>query len=82
VTTEEKGDHPGVSHAPGRSFGDWPRRFKPIEEVARFLVGTRDAAKHVRVIIDSGHRRDRDLALEISDAPLEAVMSAEVWNQV
>src|SRR6202035_1395842 len=30
----------------------------------------------------SGHRRDRDLALEVPDSPLEAVMSAEVWEQV
>jgi ATP-dependent Lhr-like helicase len=46
------------------------------------VVGTKDAAKHAAVIIDSGDRRNRDLALEVSDAPLEAVMSAEVWNQV
>ena len=34
------------------------------------------------MIIDSGHRRARDLALEVPDSPLEAVMSAEVWDQV
>ncbi|MBV8525205.1 MAG: DEAD/DEAH box helicase, partial [Acetobacteraceae bacterium] len=33
-------------------------------------------------IIDTGHIRARDLALEVPDAPLEAVMSAEVWAQV
>ena len=33
-------------------------------------------------IIDTGHRRARDLALELPDSPLEAVMSAEVWEQV
>src|SRR5262249_40599919 len=27
-------------------------------------------------------RRSRDLALELPDSPLEAVMSAEVWEQV
>lgn len=32
--------------------------------------------------MDSGHPRDRDLALEVPDSPLEAVMSAEVWEQV
>ena len=52
---------------------------KPIEEVARFLVGAEDGNP---VIIDSGHRRARDLALELPDSPLEAVMSAEVWDQV
>ena len=33
-------------------------------------------------IIDSGHARSRDLALELPPAPLEAVMSGEVWTQV
>ena len=34
------------------------------------------------MIIDSGHRRARDLALEVPDSPLEAIMSAEVWDRV
>jgi ATP-dependent Lhr-like helicase len=57
---------------------------KPIETVARFLVGARqDGAPAAPCkIIDTGHRRARDLALEVPDAPLEAVMSGEVWNQV
>jgi ATP-dependent Lhr-like helicase len=57
---------------------------KPIEDVARFLVGANGdgtPAADCR-IIDTGHRRARDLALELPDAPLEAVMSAEVWEQV
>jgi ATP-dependent Lhr-like helicase len=33
-------------------------------------------------ILDTGHTRRRDLALELPEAPLEAVMSAEVWEQV
>src|SRR5438034_1172533 len=64
---------------------------KPVETVARFLVGagqngaaqTADAAANGEcTIIDVGHRRARDLAVEIPDSPLEAVMSAEVWEQV
>jgi ATP-dependent helicase Lhr and Lhr-like helicase len=57
---------------------------KPIEDVAHFLIGTGASAKPSPAckIIDSGHRRDRDLALEVPPAPLEAVMSAEVWKQV
>ena len=55
---------------------------KPIEQVARFLVGAGGAGEDAPVIIDSGHRRTRDLALEVPDSPLEAVMSAEVWDQV
>src|SRR5215510_807002 len=57
---------------------------KPIEAIARFLVGAgaTDASSADCTIIDTGHRRSRDLALELPDAPLEAVMSAEVWEQV
>ncbi len=51
---------------------------KPIEAVARFLVGPTAECR----IIDTGHRRGRDLALEMPSSPLEAVMSGEVWQQV
>jgi ATP-dependent Lhr-like helicase len=34
------------------------------------------------VIIDAGHRRALDLALELPGSPLEAVMSNEVWEEV
>jgi ATP-dependent helicase Lhr and Lhr-like helicase len=57
---------------------------KPIEAVARFLVGTGAEGGPVPgcTIIDTGHRRARDLAIEVPSSPLEAVMSAEVWEQV
>ena len=61
---------------------------KPIDEVARFLVGAQPAggpgvAPAVDcVIIDSGHTRGRDLALVLPDAPLEAIMSNEVWENL
>jgi ATP-dependent Lhr-like helicase len=51
---------------------------KPIEAITRFLVGESEPC----TIVDTGHRRARDLALEVPDSPLEAVMSAEVWEQV
>jgi ATP-dependent helicase Lhr and Lhr-like helicase len=52
---------------------------KPIDEVARFLVGTHASDA---VIVDAGHVRERDLALEVPPAPLETVMSGEIWQQV
>jgi ATP-dependent helicase Lhr and Lhr-like helicase len=57
---------------------------KPIEAVARFLVGAgaSDERPPECTIIDTGHRRARDLALELPPSPLEAVMSHEVWAQV
>ncbi|MGH8773189.1 MAG: DEAD/DEAH box helicase, partial [Burkholderiales bacterium] len=50
---------------------------RPIESIARFLVNQRECT-----IIDTGHVRARDLAIEVPPAPLEAVMSGEVWQQV
>jgi ATP-dependent Lhr-like helicase len=58
---------------------------KPIEEVARFLVGTHavDAAGNPDCeIIDIGHRRELDLAIELPKSPLEAVMSNEIWEEI
>src|ERR671918_5126 len=57
---------------------------KPIEAAARFLVGAGldGTPADECTIIDTGHRRDRDLALEIPCSPLEAVMSGDVWQQV
>ena len=58
---------------------------KPIEEVARFLVGTANINEDGSprcTIIDSGHARKLDLALEIPSSPLESLMSNEVWEEI
>jgi ATP-dependent Lhr-like helicase len=58
---------------------------RPIEEVARFLVGTEnfDANNTPNcTIIDSGHARKLDIAIELPESPLSAVMSGEVWDEV
>src|SRR5579884_756250 len=58
---------------------------KPIEEVARFLVGARAVDTDGQpecAIIDIGHQREWDLALELPSSPLEAVMSNEVWEEI
>src|SRR6185437_2613234 len=58
---------------------------KPIEEVARFLVGTANIdAEGVPncTIIDSGHVRRLDLAIEVPNSPLESLMSNEVWEEI
>src|SRR5438477_4951684 len=49
---------------------------KPIEEVAQFLTGK------PCTIVDKGHRRKMDLAVEVPSSPLEAVMSHEVWGEI
>ena len=59
----------------------------PIDEVARFLVGMRgsncnaDDGPRCR-IVDVGHQREMDLAVELPDSPLETVMSLEVWEEI
>jgi ATP-dependent Lhr-like helicase len=79
---------------------------KPIEEVARFLVGSgentaaldasapppatrggssteaRGETRAECTIIDVGHTRSRDLAIEVPPVPLEAVMSNDSWELV
>ncbi|MGA2244757.1 MAG: DEAD/DEAH box helicase [Verrucomicrobiota bacterium] len=58
---------------------------KPVEEVARFLVGAGEVDQHGHpncAIIDVGHVRQLDVAIEIPKSPLEAVMSNEIWTEV
>ena len=52
---------------------------RPIELVARLLVGTRRPLPH---IVDAGHRRAIDLAIEITDDELGAVASLEQFERV
>jgi len=64
---------------------------KPIEEVAKYLVGVRtdksvcptrrSTDTPVCAVIDEGHRRAMDLAIEIPRSSLETVMSHEVWTE-
>src|SRR5687767_5261174 len=58
---------------------------RPIEEVARFLVGTANINADNTpqcTIVDSGHARKLDIGVELTDTPLQAVMSGEVWEEV
>ena len=50
---------------------------KPIEEVASFLSPNASCT-----VVDKGHKRAIDLAIEVPGSPLEAVMSAEVWKEI
>ncbi|HET9235079.1 MAG TPA: DEAD/DEAH box helicase, partial [Candidatus Eisenbacteria bacterium] len=58
---------------------------KPIEDVARFLVGNAYMNKNgvpECTVIDTGHKRTLDLALELPSSPLEVVMSGDVWEEI
>ncbi|WP_395120913.1 DEAD/DEAH box helicase [Rhodanobacter sp. FW102-FHT14D06] len=61
---------------------------KPIEKVADFLVGAQHSLlpegekEDPCTIINTGHTRPRDLAIEVPPVPLEAVMSNDSWELV
>ncbi len=50
----------------------------PIEEAARFLVG----AGRPCAIVDAGHRRDLDIAIELPSTDLQAVATHEQWADI
>ncbi|MDD1635496.1 MAG: DEAD/DEAH box helicase, partial [Methylococcaceae bacterium] len=52
---------------------------KPVELMAQFLNGNQST---LCTIIDTGHKRRRDLEIEVTGSPLEAVMAAEVWGEI
>jgi ATP-dependent Lhr-like helicase len=52
---------------------------KPLDEMARFLIGRREDKVEV---IDAGHVRERDLAIEVPRSPLTSVMPTEVWSEM
>ncbi|MEW8659071.1 MAG: DEAD/DEAH box helicase [Candidatus Thiodiazotropha endolucinida] len=56
---------------------------KPIEEMARYLTGQHDdPLQRACTIVDTGHVRERDLAVELTGSPLEAVMANEAWDEI
>ena len=51
---------------------------KPIESMAALLVGEGRACS----IVDTGHLRTLDLAIEVPGSPLSAVCSHETWEEI
>ncbi|MCU7828821.1 MAG: DEAD/DEAH box helicase [Candidatus Thiodiazotropha sp. (ex Myrtea sp. 'scaly one' KF741663)] len=55
----------------------------PIKEMALYLTGQHDdPVQRACTIIDTGHVRTRDLAIEMTGSPLEAVMANEAWDEI
>jgi ATP-dependent Lhr-like helicase len=52
---------------------------KPIEEVAHFLTGN---GRPAPVIVDVGHRRKLDLAVEVPGSALGPITTNEMWDEV
>ena len=58
---------------------------KPIEEVARLLVGNTNVLPGGNPdcdIVDVGHKRDLDLKVELPDQELGAIATHEMWAEV
>jgi ATP-dependent Lhr-like helicase len=51
---------------------------RPIEATAALLAG----ADRPCTIVDVGHRRELDLAIEVPGAPLDTICSGEIWTEV
>ena len=52
---------------------------KPIEEVAHFLTGN---GRPAPVIVDVGHKRKLDLAVEVPASQLGPITTNEMWDEV
>lgn len=55
---------------------------RPIEEIARFLVGTVDGETRPCALVDMGHQRDLTMSIELPPSDLEAVLPAEQWADI
>ncbi|HXT61216.1 MAG TPA: DEAD/DEAH box helicase, partial [Pirellulales bacterium] len=58
---------------------------RPIEEIARFLVGAHSVAPSGEAacsVVDVGHARELDLAVEVPASELSAVCSHETWAEI
>jgi ATP-dependent helicase Lhr and Lhr-like helicase len=52
---------------------------KPIELVAQFLTGS---GRPGPVVVDVGHRREMDIAIEVPHSEIGAVATNEMWGEV
>jgi ATP-dependent Lhr-like helicase len=85
IAASKRGSHLALSLERLQALCDKPLRRiglsatqKPIAAVSRFLVGSqRECA-----IVDIGHARPRDLAIEVPKVALGAVMANDVWELV
>jgi ATP-dependent helicase Lhr and Lhr-like helicase len=52
---------------------------KPIEEIAHFLTG---AGRRAPAVVNIGHRRKLDLAVEVPPSELGPIASNEMWDEI
>ncbi len=92
VARDKRGSHLALSLQRLDALADTPpvriglsATQKPIEDLARFLVGTdnNDEQGAPRChIVDEGHRRHMELSIELPGTPLASVCSNETWAEI
>ena len=77
-------DLPSPSGRRAGDEGQTPERSAEPQSVPRALTPALSPGERENdiTIIDAGHIRERDLALEIPESPLTAVMATEVWGEI
>ncbi len=91
VLDDKRGAHLAISlarldHLVRSTGGARPQRIglsatvKPISEVASFLTGEVDGGE--TAVVDSGHRRELDLAVEAPQEELGAVATTGMWGEI
>ena len=86
VADDKRGAHLAISlerlealtHKPAARIGLSATQ-KPIEAVAHFLTGS---GRPDPVIVNIGHKRTLDLAVEVPPSPLGPVASNEMWDEI
>jgi ATP-dependent helicase Lhr and Lhr-like helicase len=86
VADDKRGSHLALSlerleHLTGRAVAriGLSATQKPIELVAEFLTGDERPGP---VVVNIGHRREMDLAVEVPGSELGAVASNEMWGEI
>src|SRR5271169_5773596 len=85
VADDKRGAHLTISLERLELLADHPTRIglsatqKPIEEVAHFLTG---AGRPAPAIVNIGHRRMMDLAVEVPPSELGPIASNEMWGEI
>ncbi len=85
VADDKRGTHLTISLERLELLANHPTRIglsatqKPIEEVAHFLTG---ANRPAPAIVNIGHRRKLDLAVEVPPSVLGPIASNEMWGEI
>jgi len=85
VADDKRGAHLTISLERLELLANHPTRIglsatqKPIEEVAHFLTG---AGRPAPAIVNIGHRRKLDLAVEVPPSELGPIASNEMWGEI